>query len=164
MVTEDGVQTMDDSIFGELDELALPALPDTVWMRLLANALDPDAPPAGIDLIPVDLPTDGPVDDGSAELGAADLGEDHLAGSGPDGADGGDGHDDDDDGSDLIPGAAHSHDGGADPQHDPMAHPDASDEDSAPGWRPDWSHPDADPADSGYDVPPWVTDPFGHEL
>ena len=36
---------MDESMFGELDELSLPELPDSVWMRLFANALDPDAPP-----------------------------------------------------------------------------------------------------------------------
>ena len=54
---------MDESMFGELDELSLPELPDSVWMRLLANALDPDAAPVDDGLIPVDLPTDGEPED-----------------------------------------------------------------------------------------------------
>jgi hypothetical protein len=64
---------MDESAFGELDELALPELSDAVWMRLLANALDPDAPAASFDLIPVDLPTDtAPHDDAIWDSWTAD--------------------------------------------------------------------------------------------
>lgn len=81
-MTEDEVCEMDDSVFGDLDEMALPDLPDAVWMRLLANALDPDAPATGLELIPID---DAPIvaddevpllDDGGSELGADDLGAD----------------------------------------------------------------------------------------
>lgn len=54
MATTDEGSEMDDSTTGSLDALELPELPDTVWLRLLANALDPDAPPASADLIPVD--------------------------------------------------------------------------------------------------------------
>ena len=98
MMTEDEVLDMDESIFGDLDEMALPELPDSVWMRLLANALDPDAPPVGLDLIPVDLPTDQPpADDDAADaamLGATDT----------DGSDGSDGSDapDDEDGTEVV--------------------------------------------------------------
>jgi hypothetical protein len=69
MTTEDEVLQMDESIFGDLDEMSLPELSDSVWMRLLANALDPDAPPASLDLIPVDLPVADTPDDGVALLG-----------------------------------------------------------------------------------------------
>jgi hypothetical protein len=97
VVTEDEVLDMDESIFGDLDEMALPELPDSVWMRLLANALDPDAPPVGLDLIPVDLPTDqAPADDDAAAmLGASDTDD-------TDGGDGDVGTPDDEDGTDVV--------------------------------------------------------------
>jgi hypothetical protein len=54
---------MEDTILPDLDDTSLPDLPDSVWMRLLANALDPDTPDVGLDLIPVDLPPDAGVDE-----------------------------------------------------------------------------------------------------
>ncbi len=78
-MTEDEVLPMDESILGDLDEMSLPELPDSVWMRLLANALDPDAPPTSFDLIPVDEPGAVTPDDDGAMLGddrASDATED----------------------------------------------------------------------------------------
>ena len=88
---------MDESVFGDLDEMALPELPDSVWMRLLANALDPDAPPVGLDLIPVDQPTDGPVEDDVLldDGGFSDTGDGVIGDA--------DDSDDSDDGSDSLP-------------------------------------------------------------
>lgn len=80
---------MDESIFGDLDTMALPELPDSVWMRMLANALDPETPTTSLDLIPADsaaatdMDTDGElmtytdaddddVDDDAAAVGDAD--------------------------------------------------------------------------------------------
>ncbi len=62
----------DEPVLGDVDELALPELPDSVWMRLLANALDPDATRVDDALIPVDLPPDDTAADADA-LAWADL-------------------------------------------------------------------------------------------
>lgn len=97
MAAEDEVQGMDESTVGDLDEMALPDLPDSVWMRLLANALDPDAPATGLDLIPDDQPAPPGADDAVSFLGVDDdLGVgDAETGAGDDG--------NHDGGSDLLP-------------------------------------------------------------
>jgi len=94
---------MDESMFGELDELSLPELPDSVWMRLLANALDPDAPAVDTALIPVDLPTDGePADDPGMFVDEWGSGDDALGASVDEG----------DAGDDPPSGQPAHHDGG----------------------------------------------------
>lgn len=123
MVTEDEEQAMDEPIFGDLDEMALPELPDSVWMRLLANALDPDAPQTSLDLIPADEPVAGLVDDVLVDDWTTDEpAVDATGDTGPDEHSGG---------SDLLPhhdpaldadGLGHGHDAGWE-QGDPGASP-----------------------------------------
>jgi hypothetical protein len=72
MATTDQGFEMDESTAGGLDALELPELSEAVWMRLLANALDPDAPPADPGLIPVDGPDTQPDSDLAAAAGASD--------------------------------------------------------------------------------------------
>lgn len=95
MVTADEELAMDEPILGDLDEVALPELPDSVWMRLLANALDPDAAQTSLDLIPADDPVAGLTDDGvPADSAGDETVIDPAADAGPDDHDGG---------SDLLP-------------------------------------------------------------
>ncbi|RIJ76136.1 hypothetical protein D1871_13940 [Nakamurella silvestris] len=108
-------------------DLELPPLPESVWLRAVANALDPDAPAVSDDIVP-DPSTESPVDAGELDVDAdhhtaADHGsDDHLLG--PDGA--GEHHigthegqDDASDGSHHsgTPDAGPHQDGFSDPAH-----------------------------------------------
>ncbi len=106
-----------------LDELAVPELSDAVWMRMLANALDPETPPVDPALVPVDQPVDaagaGFPDDDDAGTPADDA-DDAAAGDLPD-HDPGHHNGDQDGGADLLP----AHDLSGDHGVDPTALPDA---------------------------------------
>lgn len=71
--------------------LELPPLPDHVWLRLLADAMDPDAPQMPVDLVPD--PSTESLDDGSG-LDPVDSGDDQPADGDHDPFDTGDDPDD----------------------------------------------------------------------
>ena len=142
---------MDEPLLGSVDDLELPDLPDTVWMRLLANALDPDAARVGDDLIPVDLPANPNAtdDDSSADIAfdwSFDGNDDDGSGvhgqpGDDDGSDDRGDDRDDDAGSDSIP----THSSGADPHS-------ASQDASVAGHDPFPPH-DAWTGDQHFDAP-----------
>ncbi|WP_157970617.1 hypothetical protein [Nakamurella deserti] len=144
MATRDEGSEMNGSTTGGLDALAVPELPDTVWMRLLANAMDPDTAPVNPGLVPADDAT-WPADDGAAAAG-------DPAGDGTDGDDAAGGSDADDASDDGSGGMVDHdpHDGGAHllpsadafPAHDPSAH-DLGGPAGFPGG-PTWSDPHDD--------------------
>lgn len=127
------------STTGGLDAYDVPELPDTVWMRMLANALDPDTAPVDPGLVPADdgtvlvddvsdvsadAPADGVLSDDTADAatGTTDITDDAAA--------------PDDGGAHLLPHPD------AFPAHDP-AGADPGGSAASPGGPP-WSDPHDD--------------------
>lgn len=123
----DAVAEQEDAM-PELD-LEFPVLPESVWLRVVANALDPDAAPVADDIVP-DPSTESLVDgsDTAFVYDDADQADDGSSGSSVDA-------DDPDDGG---TGSSHQpdHDG------DHSADPDGGDQLGEFGGSHDFSSPD----------------------
>jgi len=129
------------STAGGLDAHEIPELPDTVWMRMLANALDPDTAPVDPALIPADGATgpdadlsDADLSDAVGEESPAEVWSDDVMDAAPRTTDGADAPDDG--GAHLLPHPD------AFPAHDPAGADHGGSAASADG--PPWSDPHDD--------------------